>query len=656
MLQWFGVERCADLAWCRAPCGSRTRSSQPCCSADCCFASIGLAKLFDSPSRTAASLRATREKCIRLQQEALAKDDTSVPQENLRAAIRHLAALERWLQPTRNVSSQNLRQFEPEELALELGLTSGLAGGEDLQDFVEHFATVVGTGELLIAAIPCLLQSRTFRHPGNLYVSSERLCFRSSVLGMDARLAVSWSMVEWARLITSGNNSMHPVRICLKQSAEVDGNMVDNFDLRIFDVGALAQLHSCTTYFVGTGLFDIVPQDDRTGYFPSPTPLAAGGSGSAIGETLAAGPRARSQTLTAEAMIADLEQMSLVWELQRRTTIWHNDWRAPFLPHDYQKAIKWMAIQEHYLPHPFIPEDIDIDEAAESEEPPIGEVQFLGRKRACKWDILVDETSDSEGWQYAVDFYLEPSKWSNGLRGFSHVRRRRWQPTFVADTDVPAVSPGRAGMRLNSTLLAEKGVSPPQVILLEDLGKIPLPAIQTDVESNDWETDLNLMAMHFKDLNMHSIELGPWVAGDAHGSKVQGKLRSMSMRVPVPPAPMCPKESRCACTWHVVSGDGKVVLESVIMSLDVPYGTCFNVIKCDTFTIDKSGNTILERKFSLEWVKGCWIKSLVEASVPKEIKADGVQWAELIRKWSQMKAASPGSTDRKRRPPELLSE
>ena len=660
MLQWFGVKRCADLSWCRAPCGSRTRTSQPCCSTDCCLTWVGLTKFFDDPSRTAANLRSTREKCVRLQREAVAKADTSAPQESLRAAVRHLAAIERWLQPKRSTSSSNLRQYEPEELAAELGLDS-LASGEDLENFVEHFSTAVGTGELLVAAIPCLLQSKTFRHPGTFYISSERLCFRSSVLGMEARLVISWSMVEWARLITERTNSMHPVRIRLKQSAEVDGNMVDSFDLRIFDVGALAHMHSCATYFIGTGLFDLVPSDDRRVSFPSPSPMGGSGSGLGIGETLAAGPRARAPTVSAESMVADLEQLSLVWELQRRTTIWHNDWRAPFLPHDYQKAIKWMSIQDHYLPHPFIPEDIDVDEAAESEEPPIEEVQFLGRRRACKWDIVVDEASDSEGWQYAVDFYLEPNKWSNRLRGFSHVRRRRWQPTFLAEVEAPVATVRsvtnamtRDRNRLNSTLMAEKDASPPQQILVEDLGKIPLETIRQDLESNDWETELNLMSMHFQDLNMQSIELGPWVDGTSSGSKVQGKLRSMSMRVPVPPAPMCPKESRCACTWHVVCGEERCLLESVIMSLDVPYGTCFNVIKCDIFTVDTgSGNTILERKFSLEWVKGCWIKSLVEANVPKEIKADGVQWANLIKKWAQKIPATADSSDKKKRPPEL---
>lgn len=366
-------------------------------------------------------MRTAREKCARLHREAAALNDHSAPQEHLRAAARHLAAVEKWLLPQKQLHSTSTISFkntDPEELLAELGLPR-LAEGEDLEDFLEYFSASIGTGELLVMALPCLVQSETFRHPGTFYITSERLCFRSSVLGMEARLSISWSQLEWARLIQS-DSSMHPVRICLKQSIEIDGVKVVRLDLMIFDVGMLAQLHSCVSYFNGTGLFDMVPSANSE---PVEYPTSPG-----IGEALSSGPRARMNAITPEEMIADLEELSLVWELQRRTTIWHNDWRAPFLPHDYQKAIKWMAIDEHYIPHPFIPEDIDIDEAAESEEPPIREVKFLGRRRPCQWHVVIDETSDGDGWQYAVDFYLEPQKWSEYVRGFSHVRRR-WETT-----------------------------------------------------------------------------------------------------------------------------------------------------------------------------------------------------------------------------------
>lgn len=717
MLQWFGIEKCADLSsWCRAPCGSRIRRAEPCCSGDCCLTWVGLSRqgtsvkqsevnektntvtqnmdhmgpyffpfeafpwnavfsnrenkdqaeirlfphtvwhivafplwlgvgftlnpwrLIDKKKRTAAALKGAREKCVRLHREAASLNDHSAPQEHLRAAARHLAAVEKWLLPPKSGASTStfFKALDAEELLGELGL-SHLAEGEDLEDFLEYFSASIGVGELLVLAIPCLMQSKTFRHPGTFYITSDRLCFRSSVLGMEARLSISWSQLEWARLVKS-ESSMHPVRICLRQPIAIDAVEVDSFDLMIFDVGILAQLHACVSYFNGTGLFDMVPlsKTEPVEYSSSP----------GIGESLESGPRARMSAMTPEEMIADLEEASLVWELQRRTTIWHSDWRAPFLPHDYQKAIKWMAIEEHYIPHPFIPEDMDIDEAAESVEPPIREVKFLGRHRPCEWHVVIDESSDADGWQYAVDFYLEAQKWSAEVRGFSHVRRRRWQPTFLPDRSTDETPPSRMTRRLNSTLMAEKGVSPPEIILTADLGIVPLEAIKTDLEMDDWLSDGHLMKMQFKDLKAYNIELGPWLLGkDAGtGSKVQGKLRSMEMRVPVPPAPMCPKESRVTCTWHVVSDDSRVLLESVLMSLDAPYGTCFNVIKCDTFSLNAdTGRTRFERRLSLEWVKSCWVKALVEANVPREIKLDGEKFVEVVKDWAQTHAVHDNS-------------
>jgi len=503
-----------------------------------------------------------------------------------------------------------------------------------LEEFLGFFFPV-GAGELLVTALPCLVKSESFRHPGRLYLSSERLCFRSSIMGMEARFSIPWELVEWARLVTTEAKTMHPVRIKLRGKADFDGQEVNGFDIRVFDVGALAYMHACASYFVGTGIFDL--HEDSGGDLPvmeqTPTgPKAA----------LAQGPsRERAVTnITPDELVANLEQRSLVWELQRRTTIWHQDWRAPFLPHDYQKALKWMAIEDHYIPHPFIPEDINVDDAAESDEPPISEVTFLGRRRAVEWDIIIDETSDADGWQYAVDFYLEDSRWSERMRSFSHVRRRRWKPTFGGEASSPTEGEQQPMMsardRLKSTLIKEKGLSEPQIIFEADLGVVPLEALAKDLEADDWEDENNLMMMYFRDFGIYGLEVGAWMCGSVGASKVQGKVRSMDMRVPVPPAPMCPKETRCTSTWHTVTTDDKVMLESVIMSLDVPYGTSFNVVKCDTFTLDEAtGNTRMTRYLTLEWVKSIWVQSLVEANVPKELEKDARQWAEVIKRWAQ---------------------
>ena len=186
-------------------------------------------------------------------------------------------------------------------------------------------------------------------------------------------------------------------------------------------------------------------------------------------------------------------------------------------------------------------------------------------------------------------------------------------------------------------------MSAPQHILEADLGVVPLEMIKAELESDDWKGDGHLMYMFLKGTKKaNDIELGPWIEGRSAGtgSKVKGKLRSLEMRAPVPPAPMCPKESRVATTYHVVCDDSKILFESVIMSLDVPYGTCFNVIECDTFSYDPSTkHTIFERRLSLEWVKSCWVKALVEINVPKEVKADAEQFVETVRDWATQRAA-----------------
>ena len=65
---WFGVDRCADLSWCRAPCGAR-RKAEP-CSADCCFTWLGLWRFIDKKKRNAAQLRSAKERCLKLHREA----------------------------------------------------------------------------------------------------------------------------------------------------------------------------------------------------------------------------------------------------------------------------------------------------------------------------------------------------------------------------------------------------------------------------------------------------------------------------------------------------------------------------------------------------------------------------------------------------------
>lgn len=329
-----------------------------------------------------------------------------------------------------------------------------------------------------------------------------------------------------------------------------------------------------------------------------------------------------------------------VWELERRTTIWQQDWRAPFLPHDVQKASKWMGIQDRYIPHPLVFSNVsNTEDAARCETPPIKEVTFPGCTLSCNWEVQVDETSDLDGWQYSFDFYIDDSRWGNRPGGFSHVRRRKWKPIF-STKEVSAESdsqqpPQPVRHSMQSALIADNALPPPRVVLEADLGVVPLHLLASNLEAEDWSDAENVMMMYFDNAGIQIQQIGHWTAGVESDYKVQGKLRSVDMKVPVPPSPICPAESRCVSTWHVASNEGTVTLESIVMTLDVPYGKSFNVVKNDLFTLDReNGHTKMVRTISFDWVKSCWAKSMVESQVPKELHKDAEQWAMIVKRWA----------------------
>lgn len=117
-----------------------------------------------------------------------------------------------------------------------------------------------------------------------------------------------------------------------------------------------------------------------------------------------------------------------IWELQRRATLFHTDWGAPFLPHDGQKRWRW--VDTSYQRHPWT-RFTDRETAAAATEPPIGPHE--GWEPQGEWTICTgssDGTGDDEGWQYAIDLYLD-EWWWNPSNSAHHVRRRLWARNFV---------------------------------------------------------------------------------------------------------------------------------------------------------------------------------------------------------------------------------
>jgi len=120
-----------------------------------------------------------------------------------------------------------------------------------------------------------------------------------------------------------------------------------------------------------------------------------------------------------------------IWELQRRATLFHTSWHAPYLPHEYDTIWRWVSLDERYHKHAWI--DGTREEVALSERPPVAPPQGWGWRieDGEGWAVVdIDIPCDEEGWQYAADFYTD-SFWWGTSPALCHCRRRLWQCTFV---------------------------------------------------------------------------------------------------------------------------------------------------------------------------------------------------------------------------------
>lgn len=632
--------------------------------------------------RALRSLHSAIDHCALLRKAAERDEDRSAPTAHLRAAELHLAAVSRWLRHADahgavgggqsggpNVDGLLLEQ----ELMQELGLTEGLAPPEEEEFFFETFFPPAQC-ERLVKQASCSVKSSGFLFPGKLYMSSVRLCFCSSIMGVEARFTIPWDEVDRVSLEPRRGN-FDQVHVTLKSQTSFDGTLVQKLDVRIFDAKSLWTLHGCAQLFTGYGIFS-----DKD------TSMVAG--------------RTSARTCTPPTLFHRIDSgaslmNTYVWQLQRRVTMWHSSWKAPFLPHDGEKRVGWCAIEDRYFRHPQLPQGKSHDEALEAAAigdgpPPIQEVHFLGKMRTCAWSIQRDTECDKDGWQYAIDFYLDANMWNPSITPFSHVRRRRWHATFVhvptdttgscadvsfsaqgleggktlsrSEREAPPVPSGQqtrtphhdclgvpksleertsAIPKVSSTFLQMMASSPTggvtllhdvhEPVVKADIGILSLMDLASALEADDWET-CGPMAAYFRALGARNLDMGPWASGCGAAARVKGKVRSLEMVAPCPPAPMCPKETRVHSTWHVLSAEHKIVQECVTMSLDVPYGECFNVVYSDTYTVEEAtGRTCMSRAVGIEWLKSVWTKRLVEANVPKEMKKDAMTWVEVLR-------------------------
>jgi len=116
-----------------------------------------------------------------------------------------------------------------------------------------------------------------------------------------------------------------------------------------------------------------------------------------------------------------------VWELQRRLTLFHTKWQAPFLPHDGEKSWRW--VDKDYRRHEWL--SGPWAQVVESDEPPLKVPKSF--QAEGDWEVVKTEGSDADGWMYGVDLYQNDDMWYSHPTWF-HCRRRLWR-IVVEDLD-----------------------------------------------------------------------------------------------------------------------------------------------------------------------------------------------------------------------------
>mmetsp|Transcript_98206 Transcript_98206/g.306379 ORF Transcript_98206/g.306379 Transcript_98206/m.306379 type:complete len:563 (-) Transcript_98206:110-1798(-) len=554
-----------------------------------CVSGVASRSLAQSRARR---LRTARELCTQIQKSFAG--DESAPLQNLQAAEKHLLAVERWL-----LGRAPIEAPAKESLAAKLELPHGLASHDVEQSFHGAFGPLA-EGEVLVQEVACSAKSYTFFHPGQLYITNTRLAFHSKVLGVKATFEVPWQDVVRVRMVDTQadtpSSTALPVRIALSKAAVFDEIALESLELRMFDHMGIVVLHRCTEVLTESRAFEEMVQ----------APV---------------NPRLQ-RGATLQKATEKLERRNKVWELQRRTTVF-----CSFQP---VEGCRW-AMPGSFEQHALLPKDLTPEEVSEAPSPPIPQIRFLGRSRKCEWMVDVDpEATDGDGWQYGGFFFNSNAEtWQPECSTLSHVRLRRWKPCFPAEEE--GAVEDDAG---HVTTLMEAERLDTKEIFEADIGEVPLELLASTLLQDDWMTD-GLMAARFRDLGARDMEVGPWASGTGAATRVRGKLRSLGMRIPPPPAPMCPSETRVTSTYHVVSEAGHVILESSTLSLDVPYGTYFHVVICDTFSVHgDTGRTQMTRNFALQWEKSTWMQSMIETAVPEQLLKDAQRLADVTQKWA----------------------
>mmetsp|Transcript_74510 Transcript_74510/g.241052 ORF Transcript_74510/g.241052 Transcript_74510/m.241052 type:complete len:436 (-) Transcript_74510:33-1340(-) len=128
-------------------------------------------------------------------------------------------------------------------------------------------------------------------------------------------------------------------------------------------------------------------------------------------------------------------QKGMVWEVQRRSTLFHSDWRAPFMPFD--GAHRWRWLDASHSRHHWISTHAKRTDVAKANFPPLTPE---GWQMSGRWEVSLagrdQGTMDDDGWQYCVSLFTKGEKgWFKSNTG-KMCRRRLWTCHFQEAPEV----------------------------------------------------------------------------------------------------------------------------------------------------------------------------------------------------------------------------
>jgi hypothetical protein len=191
----------------------------------------------------------------------------------------------------------------------------------------------------------------------------------------------------------------------------------------------------------------------------------------------------------------------------------------------------------------------------------------------------------------------------------------------------------------SSAMAAFAAPDPYHALLEVHIPRLDLGPLADELIADEWPEDSFFMD-YFSLLNACEVSVAPWTAEDTHGDLGSGliKAREVSMKVPVPPRPLTPRQTRLATTYCLcvrkTEGKVSVTIQASSMSLDVPFGDRFLVQERVELNSAEDGSGIRARKHGRTiFLKSCGLlQSRIQADAAASLTKSGEHLATLLQR------------------------